>query len=190
MNILMGFRIMTDFRKDIGKQFSRGLRNNNPGNIKQGATPWNGQVGKDSAGLVIFDSVENGIRALAMNLVNQQRKRKLNTLNSIFDIYAPSSDNNNPRQYALMVGNAIGVNPNENFVISQANIRPLIQAIISVELGKVAAAFITPQMIDAGISTVPSVIMAWLGANPFKSGIIGAVILVAVLVLLKKTRKR
>ena len=61
----------------------RGFRNNNPTNIKW-ASPinWVGQKGKDADGFVIFDTVENGLRAGAMNAKNKI-KRGLNTVRKI-----------------------------------------------------------------------------------------------------------
>ena len=44
------------------KQLPRGLRNNNPLNIRKGAQRWQGQTGNDGA-FCIFESMEYGYRA-------------------------------------------------------------------------------------------------------------------------------
>ena len=91
-------------------------RNNNPGNIKAGSQPWQGQVGVDSRGFVIFDSYENGIRALKIILTNAATGQSTiyhptDTLYDFFGKYAPDADSNNSRQYAQYVANSIGVSP-------------------------------------------------------------------------------
>lgn len=157
---------MTDWRNDISKQGVRGLRNNNPGNVKQGgATPWNGQVGTDNLGHAIFDSVENGLRALTIDLVNKQRLHNLYTLQDIFEYYAPTSDGNNPTEYAQTVASGLGIGPSEHFVINSGNIAPLIRQVITVELGRYAQSYVTDDMIQAGVQAAPGKITAWLAAN-------------------------
>lgn len=48
---------------------SRGIRNNNPLNMKwNSVNNWVGQVGQDSGGYIIFDTAVNGVRAAAKNL--------------------------------------------------------------------------------------------------------------------------
>src|SRR3569833_3001877 len=73
---------------------TRGLRNNNPGNIRKTATDWRGEVvGSDSA-FETFATPEAGIRALAVLLRNYQRKYGLRTVRAIITRYAPPSENN------------------------------------------------------------------------------------------------
>ena len=51
---------------------TRGIRNNNPGNIRVSKDQWEGMTGDDGA-FVIFDSPESGVRALAKNLQSYGR---------------------------------------------------------------------------------------------------------------------
>src|SRR3569623_2606085 len=72
---------------------TRGLRNNNPGNIRKTATDWRGEVvGSDSA-FETFATPEAGIRALAVLLRNYQRKYGLRAVRAIITRYAPPSEN-------------------------------------------------------------------------------------------------
>ena len=67
---------------------SRGERNNNPGNIRYSINnPWQGATGIDSAGFVIFDTPENGLRAMYITLKNQIA-RGLNTLAALIPTYS------------------------------------------------------------------------------------------------------
>ena len=60
------------------KKLPRGLRNNNPLNIRKGAQRWQGQTGNDGA-FCIFESMEYGYRAAF---------RLLHTYNTKYKIYS------------------------------------------------------------------------------------------------------
>jgi len=92
-----------------------GLRNNNPGNIR--ATPaggqrWQGEVGADANGFAIFDSADNGIRALGKNLVASQQMHGNVTIADIVSRWAPSSENDTAA-YIADVAKRTGIGPNE-----------------------------------------------------------------------------
>ena len=73
---------------------ARGIRNYNPGNIRGGSEKWQGEVGRDDKGFVIFDSERNGLRALAKVLINYQLKHNLQTIRQIVTRWAPPNENN------------------------------------------------------------------------------------------------
>ncbi len=60
----------------------RGIRNNNPGNIKKSASPWVGKVGNDGT-FEIFDTPQNGIRAMGRLLRTYRNSYGLNTIRGI-----------------------------------------------------------------------------------------------------------
>lgn len=70
----------------------RGLRNNNPLNIKKGDI-WQGmsKTGNDPV-FVQFDSIEYGYRAAFIILAKYIRKYKLNTIHQIVDRWAPDGE--------------------------------------------------------------------------------------------------
>lgn len=77
---------------------TRGVRNNNPGNIDYHASnAWQGQlgieVGVPKPRFARFDTPENGIRALGKLLQTYQTKYGLNTVESIIARWAPSNEN-------------------------------------------------------------------------------------------------
>lgn len=73
---------------------TRGIRNNNPGNIRwDGVTNWKGQSGADDAGFIQFDAPEFGIRAMTRVLQSYQR-RGVVTLGDIVSTWAPTNENN------------------------------------------------------------------------------------------------
>lgn len=72
---------------------TRGYRNNNAGNIRHGASKWQGMRGvqTDSA-FVQFVAPEYGIRAL-VKILQSYNKRGITTISQIIKTYAPSSEN-------------------------------------------------------------------------------------------------
>lgn len=77
---------------------TRGVRNNNPGNIDYNkANAWQGQLGLEAGvpkpRFARFDSPENGIRALGKLLLTYQDKHKLRTVAAIINRWAPSVEN-------------------------------------------------------------------------------------------------
>lgn len=68
----------------------RGIRNRNPGNIKfSTGNNWLGQMGKDSAGFVVFDVPEHGLRAMAKLLKTYMTSYGLNTIAAISRRWSP-----------------------------------------------------------------------------------------------------
>jgi len=90
---------------------ARGIRNNNPGNIRHGAAQWDGMREAQTDGAFVqFISPVFGLRALAKLLFNYERLYSLNTVRGIISRWAPDSENNT-EQYIFIVSNALGVHP-------------------------------------------------------------------------------
>ena len=93
-------------------QTPRGIRNNNPGNIRWGAD-WQGlkKDGKSQdPSFCVFINPEYGIRALAKLLRNYQRLYGLNTPRKIINRYAPPNENQT-QAYIQSVAQQLGVQP-------------------------------------------------------------------------------
>lgn len=77
---------------------TRGVRNNNPGNIDYVyGTNWQGQTGKEpgpGGRFCMFSAPEYGIRALARTLLAYQDKHGLHTIREIIGRWAPGNENN------------------------------------------------------------------------------------------------
>lgn len=73
---------------------TRGLRNNNPGNIRLSATLWAGEVrpSRDNA-FCTFRSMAYGYRALIRTLQTYARKHACRTIPDYIKRWAPSSEN-------------------------------------------------------------------------------------------------
>jgi len=72
----------------------RGIRNNNPGNLRRSGDKWQGLAPQqtDREFFVYIDAVY-GIRALARTLITYQDKYGLNTVNGIISRWAPNTEN-------------------------------------------------------------------------------------------------
>lgn len=96
-----------------GAGTTRGVRNNNPGNIDYHASnAWQGQlgieVGVPKPRFARFDTPENGIRALGKLLQTYQTKYGLNTVESIIARWAPSNENDT-KAYIDAISKRLGV---------------------------------------------------------------------------------
>jgi hypothetical protein len=73
----------------------RGLRNNNPGNIRHNShIEWIGQAGADDEGFCIFREAYYGLRALRVLLVNYHIYDDCNTVEDYIKRWAPPIENN------------------------------------------------------------------------------------------------
>lgn len=91
------------------KRLPRGIRNKNPGNLRDTGIKWKGLTGADSNGYAIFDTIDNGLRAMAIDVIGDIAKRGKNKLEPLFMEYAPSADNNDPAAYARAVAAYTGI---------------------------------------------------------------------------------
>ena len=93
-----------------GKEGVRGLRNDNPLNIRQGKSQWVGMREKQTEkSFVQFKSRVYGYRAAFVLLKNYIGKGK-DTIGKIIAKWAPSSDGNNTQSYINYVSSTTGIN--------------------------------------------------------------------------------
>lgn len=85
---------------------TRGIRNNNLGNLRVSKDQWEGAVGDDGA-FVIFDSPESGVRALAKNLQSYGRQG-YDSIEKIINRWAPPNENDT-QSYINSVVAATGI---------------------------------------------------------------------------------
>ena len=109
-----------------------GQKNNNPGNIRyNSANNWIEQVGENK-GFVVFDTMNNGLRAMCKLLLNYYSLNKLNTISKILNKYAPNSENPTSN-YINYVSNATGIKSDET--LSQDQLPVIINAMCVFESG-------------------------------------------------------
>jgi hypothetical protein len=133
----------------MSSTLSRGIRNNNPGNLIYTNIAWQGKIplSKNTDGkFEQFVSMELGIRAMFKDLVNDINKGK-NTVRKLITEYAPPSENNTG-QYIKDVCASIGVSADD--VIKSVNQKFLLmlgKAIIKKENGADASKVSDAQII-------------------------------------------
>ncbi|MBD2802939.1 structural protein [Xenorhabdus sp. M] len=117
---------------------SRGIRNNNPGNIDHNpANKWLGQLPHDrniEKRFCRFESAEYGIRAL-MKLLLNYHKGGHNSISKIINRYAPSNENNTTA-YINGVARALNVDPFDKIEVNKQTLIALAKSIIQHENGQ------------------------------------------------------
>lgn len=90
----------------------RGIRNNNPGNIRHG-DKWKGLSQEQTdPSFCQFETPEYGLRALMKVLLTYYWKRNLDTVRKIITRWAPPTENNT-ESYIKAVAAGININPDD-----------------------------------------------------------------------------
>lgn len=118
-----------------GSGMPRGIRNNNPGNIRISPNNWLGKVpvnqNTDGA-FEQFTARIYGVRAM-VKLIQNYISQGNNTIQKIISKWAPASEN--PTQaYISFVSQRTGINPNA-VIGANANLQPIVSAISEKENG-------------------------------------------------------
>lgn len=118
----------------------RGIRNNNPGNIKNDGTAWQGLAASQTDPVFYqFTAASWGIRAIA-HIFRSKQARGLVTPNQMISGpggWAPSTVDNNPESYANAVAQALGVGPDDAVDLSAPTaMQALVTEIIQFENGQ------------------------------------------------------
>ena len=112
---------------------TRGIRNNNPGNIRVSKDQWEGMTGDDGA-FVTFDSPESGVRALGKNLLSYGRQG-YDSIEKIINRWAPPNENDT-KAYIDSVVASTGIPATQSLDLSDPDtLSSLAQAISFHETG-------------------------------------------------------
>ena len=112
---------------------TRGIRNNNPGNIRVSKDQWEGATGDDGA-FVTFDTPDSGVRALAKNLMSYGRQG-YDSIEKIINRWAPPNENDT-QSYINSVVAATGIPATQSLDLSDPDtLSSLAQAISFHETG-------------------------------------------------------
>lgn len=119
----------------INRLTSRGIRNNNPGNILFTDDKWQGLAAEQTdPKFFIFTAPKWGIRAMARILTNYQDRHGLQTMREIINRWAPPSANDTAA-YVRSVARQTGLDPDQPINV-QVQMFPLVSAIIVHENGQ------------------------------------------------------
>lgn len=126
----------------------RGIRNNNPGNLNYAGQSGAHLESGANARFAAFNSMEQGISALATQL-QLYASRGIDTVRGIISKYAPKGENNT-EAYIKTIMKKLGVGDNQRLNLNDQNVlRELISGISTVENG---AGKISIAQINAGLA--------------------------------------
>lgn len=126
-----------------GKMAPRGIRNNNPGNIRYGAFAKSlGATGQDGAGFAVFPTMAAGEKA-SQDLLGSYIAHGNNTIRKIVSRWAPSNENDTSA-YINSVSRTTGISPDSP--VGTAQIPAIAQAMYRQENGTKWASKYDPAM--------------------------------------------
>jgi hypothetical protein len=142
----------------MSNDITRGVRNNNPGNIDRSpANKWQGlatpsamtEAQRGEGRFEVFASPAWGIRAMAVLLIHYfDGTPSCATVRAIINRWAPSTENNT-MAYVGAVANAMSVAPDDKLYLHQYDcLQPLVQAIIAHENAGYRYA---PEIVEEGL---------------------------------------
>lgn len=121
--------------ESISDKVTHAAVNKNPLNVKTNRTdpmvPWDGQIGVDEHGHVMFKSWEYGIRAAAFVLRSYAKRHEIDTISGIVDRFAAG----NRDSYKAFLAHRLGLGIDESFDII-ARMPELLRAMSRFECGQ------------------------------------------------------
>ena len=132
---------------------TRGVRNNNPGNIDRTKTVWQGEDRSAEAlrrepRFCVFETPQAGFRALAKTLLTYQNKHGLRTVREIINRWAPPVENNT-EAYIAQVAREVGVGSRE--IVSLSKQVPLQRLVTAIARHENGGLFWDEPVIEAGV---------------------------------------
>ena len=115
----------------------RGIRNNNPGNIRKSNEKWKGLAAvQTDAEFFTFASAQDGIRAMTKIIRNYGKLYGLHTVRSIVTRWAPPNENDSDA-YVRAVAKRTGYSADERLNLNAPHVaEKLVRAIIHHENGR------------------------------------------------------
>ena len=109
----------------------RGIRNNNPGNIRKSSTKWQGLAAKQTdPAFFVFSAPEYGLRAIGRILQTYQSAHGLRTIRGVITRWAPPSENNTAA-YIKDVSDRVGASPDAPLDFRKKSVQVAMMAAIT-----------------------------------------------------------
>lgn len=138
--LLIGFGLFLSMKKvktiypNPIKGATRGVKNNNPGNLRKSATRWLGKINPSTdPAFEQFQSMEYGARASMIN-ARTWYNRGLNTIEKLISKWAPPSENDT-ESYIRFVSHFTGIPRSSVFALTPENLQAIGYAIAVQENG-------------------------------------------------------
>jgi len=128
----------------------RGIRNNNPTNMKDAGIQWDGMTGVDPDGFLQFATMADGLRAPAKNLRNYGRLDGISTVDGVARRWSKTDQD----AYSANLATWLGVDPHDSIDLEDyATLAALVRGIIRQEDGG-AAELLVDSQIDAEVYSI------------------------------------
>lgn len=118
---------------------TRGVRNNNPGNLRPKSWNWKawpGAIGTDEQGHLIFSNHTDGIRAIVINLKLYKKKHDIQTIDGIINRWVDELPLKDRQQYVNFVSQQLKVSRHAILNLNDAmTLKLLTKAIVTYENG-------------------------------------------------------
>ena len=119
-------------------ELPRGLRNNNPGNIRRNSDVFQGEVNPSrDQQFKQFKTMAYGYRAMFKILSNYYRKYSLTTIRKIIGRWAPENENNTSA-YVSLVSSYAGIGPDDQISFDREQMIRIVAGMSKVENGREA----------------------------------------------------
>ena len=119
-------------------ELPRGLRNNNPGNIRRNSDVFQGEVNPSrDKDFKQFKSIAYGYRAVFKILSNYHRVYKLTTIRKMISRWAPENENNTAA-YVSLVSSYSGIGPDDLLNFDREQMIRIVAGMSKVENGREA----------------------------------------------------
>lgn len=114
---------------------TRGIRNNNPGNIRKDGEMWKGEVYGMDKDFKTFNSMQWGVRAMFHLLNNYRLLHGCDTLEKLINRWAPPVENDT-QVYVSFVSERAGVPKSSRIMTTNKDVMiPIVRAMIRMENG-------------------------------------------------------
>jgi hypothetical protein len=128
----------------------RGIRNNNPTNMKDSGIHWKGMSGVDSDGFLIFGKMSDGLEAPAKNLRNYGRLDGISTVDGVARRWSQTDQD----AYSANLSAWLGVDPHDSIDLEdKPTLANLLRGIIRQE-DSAAAELVVDSQIDAAVNAI------------------------------------
>jgi hypothetical protein len=133
-------QLFAKYKSYLGRtDLVRGLRNNNPGNLKYVASnDWTGKLPLAKNTDKTFEQFREfryGVAAMMKLIRKYIQSGRATTIRGIIGIYAPPSENNTAR-YIQTVSARLGVGPDQPLAVNEQTLKQLAKTIALVEVGR------------------------------------------------------
>lgn len=119
-------------------ELPRGLRNNNPGNIRRNSDVFQGEVNPSrDQQFKQFKTMAHGYRAVFKILSNYYRNYKLDTIRKMIGRWAPENENNTAA-YVSLVSSYAGIEPDDLICFDREQMIRIVAGMSRVENGREA----------------------------------------------------